>query len=239
MTNKTTTLLKGNINKTVSNFNGKAILLFSGGFDSSLVALSFANAYPNGELYLLSIDNGIVDNSNAPSKNLEILVRYFPKSFKYHHIYKSTKNAFQEIGMRNIEKDFTKRKYKSLLICLGCKLLMHLSAANLALKHKVKVVLDGYALRQQLYPEQTKEFISVIQDHYQKRGLIHLSPLYSFLTSKEIIKNAFLDFGIQFKKNEPSCMWADSFSDAQPKDVKNYTIEKLNLILSSSYFKKL
>jgi len=236
---KTTSLLKKNINKAIGGFNGKAVLLFSGGFDSSLVALSFANAYPDGELYLLSIDNGVSQNCNAPGEELDLLKRHFPKSFKYHHVRKSIKNAFQKIGMRNIENDFTQKKYKSLLICLGCKLLMHLSAENLAYNYGIKVILDGYAIRQQLYPEQTEEFASIIQAYYQKKGLIHLSPLYSFLTDKDVIRKAFADYGLRFEKNEPSCMWADSFSDAQPEDIKSYTNDKLKLILNSICLKEL
>ena len=60
-------------------FHNKAILLFSGGRDSTIVASAFCEAFPNGELHLLFIDNGVLLNKNNPFSQYKKLCSLYPK----------------------------------------------------------------------------------------------------------------------------------------------------------------
>ena len=143
-------------------FDGRAVLLFSGGRDSSAIGGCFCRAFPRSQLHLLLFDNGLLSRLDSPKRQAAILKELAPETDIVFEM-KRVSQIMRQVGMQQVEKDFTERKYSTLLICLACKLIMNVSAARYAKELGIKVVLDGYAERQKEFPEQTDEFMGFIR----------------------------------------------------------------------------
>ncbi|NQV13355.1 MAG: 7-cyano-7-deazaguanine synthase [Parcubacteria group bacterium] len=213
----------------VSDFDGRAVLLFSGGRDSSAVAAAYCNAFPQGQLHLLLIDNGLLSRLDSTKRQANLLGDLFPKADLIFEMERVSQ-LMRQVGMQEIEADFTQRNFSTLLICLACKLIMNISAIRYAQELEIKVVLDGYADRQKHYPEQTEEFMRHVRQVYQEAGLVYLSPLYHLLKDKDIVNQVLEELGVYIQKQEPICMWADSFSTAKPEEIETYTQRALERI---------
>ena len=203
--------------------------MFSSGRDSSVVASSFCTVFPNSQLHLLLIDNGLLSRLDSTKRQAHLIQSLFPKTDIIFEM-KRVSQMMRQVGMQNIEKDFTKEGYSTLLICLACKLIMNYSAMRYAQELGMRLVLDGYADRQQDYPEQTDECMDVIRQMYKDADLIYLSPLYDVLTDKGKVNQILAELGVYIPKQEPVCMFADSFSTANPMEIFRYSQEKLALI---------
>jgi len=207
-------------------FRGRAVLLFSGGRDSSVVASAYCHAFPQSELHLLMIDNGLLSRMGCTKRQAELVKGLFPNTDIVFHV-KRVSQMMREIGMQDVEKDFTERGHSTLLICLACKLIMGYSAMKYARETGINIVMDGYANRQRDYPEQTDEFMSVLRRVYQEGEVVYLSPLYELLSDKDLVNQMLSELGITIPRQEPVCMWANSFSTAEPKEITRYLERKL------------
>ncbi|MFH1910137.1 MAG: hypothetical protein ABIJ72_03060 [bacterium] len=211
------------------NFDGRAIVLFSGGRDSSLVAAAFCEAFSGGQLTLLLVDNGLLSRLDSTKRQAAVVKNMYPQVEVVFHC-KRVSEMMRKVVMQNVEQDFLRRKYRSLLACVGCKLIMNVSASRYARESGINVLLDGYAERQKDYPEQTEAFMDSVKGVYASAGLTYISPLYDFLASKPKVNQTLDEFGFRIPKQEPVCMLADSFSTADPTEVARYIAEKLEQI---------
>lgn len=214
---------------TSGNFDGRAVLLFSGGRDSSAVAAAFCHAFPDSQLHLLLVDNGLLSRLDSTKRQANLIRNLFPRTDVIFEA-RRVSEMMRRVGMQSIERDFTERGYSTMLICLACKLIMNVSAARYAHELGIGIVLDGYANRQQQYPEQTDEFMSIIRRFYSESGVTYLSPLYDFLVDKGLVNQTLGELGVYIPKQEPVCMWADAFSTAKPDEIERYAEEKLAMI---------
>lgn len=210
-------------------FDGRAVLLFSGGRDSSAVGGCFCKAFPRSQLHLLLFDNGLLSRLDSPKRQAALLKELAPETDVIFEM-KRVSQMMRYVGMQQVEKDFTKMKFSTLLICLACKLVMNVSAAYYAKELGIKVILDGYAERQKEFPEQTDEFIGFIRKFYAESGLTYISPLYNTLTDKGIVSQILGELGFYIPKQEAVCMWADSFSTANPQEILAYIEKTMSLI---------
>lgn len=227
-TQKAIDLIKERLS-AIPKFEGRVVLLFSGGRDSSLVAASFCKAFPGGQLHLLLIDNGLLSRLDAAKRQATLLQNLFPMTdIKFE--MKRVSQMMRQVGMQQVEKDFTEHGFHTLLICLSCKLIMICSAMRYAKELEIPLIIDGYANRQRGFPEQTEEFMSVARNLYKEAGLIYLSPLYDFLVNKDLVNKVLGELGIYIPKQEPICMWADAFSVAEPEEISRYIQKTLTLI---------
>ena len=211
------------------NFDGRGVLLFSGGRDSSCIAAAYCEAFPGGQLTLLTIDNGLLSRLDATKRQAEVVRGLYPR-VQVDYQCKRVSEMMRKVVMQRIEGDFLARKYSSMLACVGCKLIMNVSASRFARENGIDVLCDGYAERQSEYPEQTPAFMEAIREIYASAGLIYVSPLYDFLSSKEQVNQTLEQFGYRIAKQEPICMLADSFSRADPAEVSQYIAESISLI---------
>lgn len=108
---------------------------------------------------------------------------------------------------------------------------MNASAARYAKEQGIELVLDGYAKRQEDFPEQTEECMGVIRKLFADSNITYLSPLYEFLSDKEKTMQTLQALGIYIPKQEATCMWADAFSKAKPEEVTRYAEKTLKLVL--------
>jgi len=215
-------------------YNGKALLLFSGGRDSSAVATIFLHAFPEGELHLLTLDNGVVSGLESSSAQAKLIHELHPGKRMVTSL-RSVAPMMQRYGMQQIQDDFTVRGYKTLLTCAACKMCMSAAAADYAHENDIQVVLDGYAKRQANFPEQTETFISALKDYYKSRGITALSPLYDELASKDRVNELLEDLGLTILKQEPKCMFAHSFTIASDEDIKAFVAERLAMIVAGEH----
>lgn len=223
-------LVKKSIESCSTSFDGRTVVMFSGGRDSSAVSAAYCKAFPDSQLHLLFIDNGLLSRVDSTKRQANLLRDLFPGT----EIVFETKRVSQMMrvaGMQEIEKDFKRYGFSTLLICVACKLIMNFSAARYAKEQGINFVLDGFANRQQDYPEQTDVFMEFVKDIFSQNDLNYLSPLYDFLTDKEQVNKTLSELGVYIPKQEPICMWANSFSTADKKEIANYLKKTADLIV--------
>lgn len=219
------------LKKTLSkytDFNYKAIILFSGGRDSSIVASTFCQAFPDSEPLLFFVNNGVLYNQMAAYKQYELIKRLYPKT-NISFIEKSVLNIMNRAAMQEIENDFVKYNFSTLLVCIGCKLILTYAVMEYAKECNIKYILDGSSVRQNHFPEQTQTFIQERNKIFSDNGLYCISPLYDFLSNKEKIIKTLNSFGIP-DKQEASCMFAYSFSEACEDDIRQYINKSIPII---------
>ena len=223
MKNRTIKAMR-NFTKKLENKNKNGVkkigILFSGGRDSSILAASLCHI-SEIEIHLIIIKNGV----SHGMENILYQTKKIKDMGKMNNIEVFIKvidivEQFQINVMRKIESDFTKRRFSSLLACLGCKYLMHLNALIYAKNTELSAVVDGYSIRQQNFPEQTYDFIKRIELLYFSNGLLSCSPLYNILDTRENIITILTNFGL--KKSEGTCMFAHSFSIAKSSEITEY-----------------
>jgi len=221
--------LKESLSHAPGIFDGRAVLLFSGGRDSTAVAASFCIAFPKGQLHLLFIDNGLLSRIDSTKRQFLLLQNLFPETDMVFETMLVSR-LMRVAAMQQVEKDLTSGRFSTLLVCVACKLIMNCAAARYARDLGITVIMDGYASRQCDYPEQTEVFKEFIRKMYQERGLFHVSPLYDFLTDRDLVVGTLAEMGVYIAKQEPLCMWADSFSPADPKEILEYTHKTLDVL---------
>ena len=229
ITERAVSTLREKISAAPKGFDGRAVLLFSGGRDSSAVGAAFCKAFPSSELHLLAIDNGLLSRLDSTKRQAALLSSLYPETDIIFEM-KRVSQMMREVGMQQVEKDFVKDGFSTLLVCLACKLIMTVSAARYARELGIGIVLDGYANRQQNYPEQTEEFMTVIRKVYGDLGVTYISPLYDILVDKNVVNEILAQLGVYIQKQEPVCMWADSFSTAKKDEIVRYAHKTLALI---------
>ena len=229
VSNEAIRLLKERVSGVPRGFDGRALLLFSGGRDSSAVAAAFCQAFPQGQLHLLLIDNGLLSRLDNTRRQATLIQTLHPNTDVVFEV-KRVSDIMRRAGMQRIERNFTQEGYSTLLICLACKMIMTVSAARYAREMGIRVIMDGYADRQHDYPEQTEEFMTIVRQFYAEAGYVYLSPLYDILSDKGKVNQMLGELGVYIPKQEPVCMFVDSFSTADPKQIVRYTQETLALI---------
>ncbi|MDD4271482.1 MAG: 7-cyano-7-deazaguanine synthase [Patescibacteria group bacterium] len=217
------------LNELPKGFSGRAILLFSGGRDSTAVAAAFCHAFPQSQLYLLFLDNGLLSRVRSPERQAAHIKSIFSSTDVQFHM-RRVSQIMRIAGMQQIEKDFKEHGFSTLLICVACKLVMNFAAIRFAKEIGVDIIMDGYAERQSGFPEQTEIFMSFARDLFQKNGLFYSSPLYSFLSDKEKVNHTIRELGVSILKQEAVCMWSDAFSVAKEEEIKKYLYKTTEII---------
>lgn len=200
----------------------EAIILYSGGLDSSAVVAKLADSGYT-RLHLLTCDNGAQDHIDYSQIKLEDFKRQFTMT-DFIHVICPVKYLFKELALRDIEEDIP--TYKTNLLCVGCKMAMHAEAMVYALKNNIHVVADGFAKRQEGFPEQDSSFLEKMRRIYGQYGLQNESPLYEIAKSKQEVKKILFRYNLSTKSIEPGCLFGDTFSKASTESVKAYFEKK-------------
>jgi hypothetical protein len=69
-----------------------------------------------------------------------------------------------------------------------------------------------------------------IRQFYLDKNLVYISPLYDLLTDKGVVNQMLEEFGYRIPKQEPVCMFADSFSTAKSEQIVPYIDKTIELI---------
>lgn len=201
----------------------EAVLLFSGGRDSSLAAVQLIEM--GFEIHLLTFDNGATQD--IAKSNLRL--SEFDNNVKMNIIKRKIVNSrelFKKIALTCLEKDIV--SYKTNLICMGCKMAMHTISLNYCLKNGIGVIADGYTYYQREWPEQMPPAIKEIKKFHNKYGIEYINPVYN-LKSKETAKEKLTSCNLSVDSLEGECIFGGTFSTPNEMDVVEYIKEKIKI----------
>lgn len=202
------------------------VLLFSGGRDSSLACVELAKK--GYDLHLLTFDNGAVMNLDQVNYRYKELERLFPNRVK-HNLLLPSYGLFKEIALIKLEEDFS--KYNTNLICLGCKLAMHVLSLAYCLRNDIHTVADGYTEYQREYMEQMPEAIEETKKLHAEFGVEYLNPVYEIKDVNEV-KRSLLAAGLSTRSMEGTCLFGDTFSVPSTEKLIGYMKEKAHICRS-------
>jgi 7-cyano-7-deazaguanine synthase in queuosine biosynthesis len=191
--------------------NGPAVVLYSGGADSTMTA--FLVGKQHLPLHLVSFKHRYMSQTDKSSVNVKRLRAIFGEDSVIHtwidmdplwRVLTSAKySTFKEWGLFNIV-------IKS---CVSCKAAMHLSTLNYCEQHQIKLVADGaHPSGAHLFPEQSREGIEFMHGFYESHGIGYQNPVYNIerpdfelfqqgVTEKQNTKDEHLYYSNQFACN--------------------------------------
>lgn len=207
-------------------FPEKVVVLYSGGLDSSAVtAVCAANGCK--EIHLLTFDNGVESNVELANFKIPSFQRRFSETTFIHRILPS-KYLFKKVALKDIEIDIP--SYGSNLICVGCKMSMHAMALIYAIKNNISMVMDGFAKRQEDFPEQDIAFLEEMKKIYLEYGVNYQSPLYERVQNKNDVKDILSRYNLSTKSIEAECLFGGTFSIATSENIRRYFLDKISIM---------
>lgn len=205
----------------MNNNNDTVALLFSGGRDSSLACVMLAKK--GYKIHLLTFNNGTIINLDLAERRYKELEKIFPDTIIARKVIPSY-GLFKEIALIPIEKDF--KKYENNLLCMGCKLAMHVISLIYCLENKISIIADGYTYYQRTWIEQMPEAIQAVRKFHGEYKVKYVNPVYD-QNSKEQVKKKLFSLGLSTKSLEGSCLLGSTFTIPPPEKVVAYIEEKL------------
>jgi hypothetical protein len=204
-----------------------AAVMFSGGRDSSLAAVTYC--LQGCETQLLRFATGLGIPSPLPEiREAELRARFgarllpTPPPIPAHGLVR-------RIAIAEIEADFRCFDGKNLVL-LGEKLAIHASALIFCLEHSIKLLADGTSGYQSDMPEQRDTAIEFFRELSSEFEIQYETPIRE-MTSDLDVKYALLEVGISTKSLEGLSMFADSFTRASDQTVREYLESKRSLVI--------
>jgi hypothetical protein len=215
-------------------YNQELAVLFSGGPDSlALYALATAGHHPDlprpRAIHLLNMANGMGRFPDFPGSRFaaarEILARRFPLSEKM------VEACLVELDMGRLLQGLWFDRYEELmpryggrnLVCVACKLAMHIRAILYCNEHLIPALVAGYTRKQSHYPEQTPVFMEKITKFSGQFGLAVRFPLYDDVTEAVTTTHLLEDFGLPSTRGgERKCPFRRSLTTATAREIGAY-----------------
>jgi len=198
---------EGNVRK------GAASLMYSGGLDSTVTALTLAQQYDR--VHLLTYNRGyghwFVGRSRVRIPELE---KHLGRSV-FTHYRASVKGLFKKVVLDSFVADF--RRYKALfIVCVGCKMAMHARSVIYNLEHGIPNVSDGSSEATAWMPDQMPVTLAEYKRLHEDYGLTYSNPVYHFGTrekARETLRQAGLSMGRRIADRDfgtqPICLFGD------------------------------
>lgn len=197
-------------------------VLFSGGLDSSLaVCKMIENGY---RIELLHFDQGALISNNLVSIRYNELKKVYNNCIKDINFF-NVSGLFRRIALVSLEEDI--KKYNVSLVCVGCKLAMHVQSIIFCKKNELQCMADGSTERQKRYGEQREVTLSFLKKLYSEYGILYENPVYEL--DKKEIKYGLFDRGMTIQPLEDTCLFSNTFSIASDEIIKRYLEEKKHL----------
>ena len=196
-----------------------AAILFSGGLDSSLAVCDMIERGYN--VHLLHYDTGALISNNLINIRYNELKRTYDKCIV--ELYeRNISGLFRRIALVSLEEDI--KTYGVSLICVGCKLAMHVQCIIYCKNNGIKCVADGSTERQKRYGEQREVSLEFIKEFYQEYDIEYKYPIYNL--DKKEIKYGLFDRGITIQSLEDTCLFSNTFSIAEDETIGKYLDSK-------------
>lgn len=203
-----------------------AIVLFSGGIDCSLAAILLRKK--QFRVHLLHYNHGAVISNDLHIKRFDELKSLIGEE---NILLKEISHAglFRKLSLANIEDDFS--KYRTNLICLGCRMAMHCETIIYAKLNDISYVADGSVKYQDTFPEQNSLSLNYFKELYKHYGIEYTTLLANVNSSKEV-KYQLLDNGISIQSMEDTCLFNNTFSPASEEHISSFIEERLEICKS-------
>ncbi|MFO8241518.1 MAG: hypothetical protein R6T90_11065 [Dissulfuribacterales bacterium] len=209
-------------------------ILFSGGSDSlALYALAAAGAHPEiprpRGIHLLNMLNGMGRFSSFPEGRFRVAERILraqlpdseqvPQSI---YIELDMGRLFQGLWLDRYEELMPRYRGKN-LVCVACKLAMHIKALIYCIEMLVPQLLAGYARKQSYYPEQTTAFMDRISRLSDEFGIKTVFPVYDDFDDEAVTRHLLEDFGLPSTGGgERKCLFCQTLTTATEKEIGLY-----------------
>lgn len=176
-------------------------VLFSGGADSSAVAVQYLQA--GRTVHLLTFYNWAERWMDRGQYKAEIIAAKFPGRCVWNLL--DSGDLFHHLAIVSLETDI--RKYGN-LICCGCKIAMLCQAILYCRRHRIRDLADGFRKEQRYYPEQTRAYMKPTDSFAAEFGISYLHPLYQVTSAQEerLVREA----GITTDPIQPSCLFGNN-----------------------------
>ena len=209
-------------------------ILFSGGRDSlALYALGFSGRHPEfprcRRIHLLHMLNGMSRFHTFPEQRFQtaraILERQVPVSANI------PESLYLELDCGRLWQGLWLDRYEALmpmfggknLVCVACKLAMHVRAILYCVRHLVPQLYAGYTLKQAVYPEQRPVFMDRVAGLSEDFGIKTLFPLYNEFQAEETARHFLEDAGLPSTGGgERKCLFCQTLSTAGEDDIAAY-----------------
>ncbi|MCD6326376.1 hypothetical protein J7M28_02320 [bacterium] len=188
-------------------------LMFSGGLDSTVTALTLAEQYEN--VHLLTYNRGyghwFVGRSRVRVPELE---RHLGRPV-FTQFGASVRELFRKLVLNSFIADF--KRYKALfIVCVGCKMAMHAQSVIYNLEHGIPYISDGASAATAWMPDQMPVTLAEYKRLHEDYGLIYSNPVYHFGTrekARETLREAGLSMGRRIADRDfgtqPICLFGD------------------------------
>lgn len=214
-------------------------ILFSGGTDSlALYALAAAGHHPSlprpRRIHLLTMLNGMSRfpdfTRNRFTVARDILSRRALQSGDFPEadlVELDMGRLFQGLWLDRYEELMPRYGGKN-LVCVACKLAMHIRAILYCNEHLIPLVVAGYAAKQSYYPEQTHVFMEKIAAFSAHFGVAARFPVYDDFTDEMVTRHVLEEFGLPSSGGgERKCMFSQTLSTATQKEIARYLDDML------------
>ena len=183
-------------------------LMFSGGVDSTALAIMLAERYER--VHLVTYKNGYGHwYHHRTYERVAELNRALGDCFQYSLV--DTKGYFDEILVKRVLDDY--RKFKSGFIWfMGCKMAMHMRSAIYCLEHGLLNMTDGSNEDTNEMVEQMLISLTLIRNLYKQYDIEFGTPVYEVRreASRQLIKKWKLNMGFQVMDRhlciQPTCV---------------------------------
>lgn len=197
-------------------------ILFSGGLDSSLAVCSMIEMGYRTEL--LHYNQGALISNNLVSIRYDELKKVYADCIKGIH-FANVSGLFRRIALVSLEEDI--KKYNGSMVCVGCKLAMHIQSIIFCKRNSISCMADGSTERQKRYGEQREVAIKFIKDLYAEYEISYENPVYNL--DKKEIKYGLFDRGMTIQPLEDTCLFSNTFSIASDEAIEQYLYGKKDL----------
>lgn len=161
----------------------EALLLYSGGTDSTLAACLLAERHERVRL-LTFRRFGLFDVENS-GRNVAALKRKYGED-RFSHDIVPVDRLFRKVSYDRFLASFLKHGFFLLSTCGLCKLAMHVRAAVYCLDNGIKRVSDGANKGMDLFPDQQPGVIGMLREMYAGLGIEYSNPVFDFEGPQDI-----------------------------------------------------
>lgn len=155
----------------------EAVLLYSGGTDSTLAACLLAEKFDKVRLITFK-RFGLFAAGNSGTNVGKLKARYGNERFS--HEILPVDAIFHKVSYDRYFTNLFKYGFFLLSTCGLCKLAMHVRVLIYCLEHGVCHVSDGANKGMNLFPDQQPGFIGMIRGMYAKFGIDYSNPVFEF-----------------------------------------------------------
>lgn len=162
--------------------SNEAVLLYSGGTDSTLAACLLLEKFERVHL-LTFTRKGIFNPQNSKFNVKKLSDRYGDRVI---HKIIDISRIFSLISYDDYVKSIIKYGFLNLSTCGLCKLAMHIRAALYCVDNKIFNIADGANNGMYLFPDQQEGYIKLLKKYYSDINIVYENPVYDYISPPDI-----------------------------------------------------